>query len=265
MFNTTTNTYRLTDASGSYDWMWEALDALDYADDADIIKAVNSHASNAIDMLIADAEERAERQSYPRYGYTTDEVYEDADAWLEAKREEIRTEIEADKETAIAEFKAWRDENGAITVVLPSTGWKQDAAGETSVTATAAHGDLTMRVAITDYETAAAYMINDAWLVDADGETIDEGADLARRIRLVTGAGVEQPTLIAPALRGRAGLSVAEAAKLRGISEQAVRDRLRGRAGKGAEGAVFTNPETPRRGEWIIPVETVLSWRLKGK
>jgi hypothetical protein len=58
-------------------------------------------------------------------------------------------------------------------------------------------------------------------------------------------------------------VSVSEAAAMKGVSAQAVRDVLRDKERRRRifPGAYHTKPESPRRGEWRIPAEDVRRWQ----
>lgn len=112
MFNTTTSTYTLQDAAGSYSWLTEGLDPAEYADftDGQLAEWVKTYVEIEIERDIADAEEAARELSFPRFGYSTTQVFEDKDEYLDFKREEIRSEVEADAENAIAYLRTWASE-----------------------------------------------------------------------------------------------------------------------------------------------------------
>lgn len=109
MFNSTTKSYTLEDASGSYSWIVEALNGADYQTmtDAEIHAWIDTLISNTKDYDVVEVEARAYEQSYPRYGYTTADVYEDAESWLTDKLSEIDSDYADERESVFRFIKNW--------------------------------------------------------------------------------------------------------------------------------------------------------------
>lgn len=131
MYDQTTKSFTLRDASGSYAWLWENMDAADCASmtDDEIYAWVDEQISHSKEMDTYAIEERAETLSYPVFGYTTAEKFENADEYIAFKIDELNSDMQADRESAFSAIKAWIAENSNLTFDLEGDGGSQNMSG----------------------------------------------------------------------------------------------------------------------------------------
>lgn len=112
MFNTTTRTFTLEDASGSYDWIVEG------ADPAEVATMTDEEMGTWVDTLIEhskeqdryEIEERAASKSYPCYGYTTAQVFENEDEYIAAWLADMEEDYKVERGEVINLIKEWASE-----------------------------------------------------------------------------------------------------------------------------------------------------------
>lgn len=111
MYNQLTRSYTMTDESGSHDWITENWDHKDYQDwsDADIYNYVDTLIENEIfhQQEENNLEEKAYEMKYPRYGYTTADVFENPEEYIAFKKDEIETDLKNERETVFGYLKSW--------------------------------------------------------------------------------------------------------------------------------------------------------------
>jgi len=109
MYDTTLRRFTLMDASQSYDWIVEG------ADPAEVATMTDEEMGTWVDTLIEhskeqdryEIEERAASKSYPCYGYTTAQVFENEDEYIEAKRTEMEADYTDERDDVIRWLRTW--------------------------------------------------------------------------------------------------------------------------------------------------------------
>ena len=111
MYNTTLHSYTLEDAGGSYDWIVENMEPADCQDmtDADLRDWVAELINTAKELDIAEMEEWAKRDEtkYPIFGYTTAQVFDTPEEYIQFKTEEIASDFEHEREYVFDWLKQW--------------------------------------------------------------------------------------------------------------------------------------------------------------
>lgn len=111
MYNTTTHSYTMEDAGGSYNWIVEALDVTEYQTmtDEEIGKWVDTLIETAKEVEIANLSDVVddEELTFPRFGYTTAQVFENAEDYAAFKRDEIESDLNAERDILIQFIKGW--------------------------------------------------------------------------------------------------------------------------------------------------------------
>lgn len=109
MYNTSTRSFTMEDASGSYSWMVEGFDPADFQtmSDAEIYAWIDQQTSLMKDADLLEIEQQAESNVYPRYGYTTAQVFENEDEWLQFKREELAEDLKNERTYVFDFLKQW--------------------------------------------------------------------------------------------------------------------------------------------------------------
>lgn len=108
-YDQASRSYKMTDDGGNYDWILEGLDIRDYHDftDEQIGEWVDALIEQSIEQEIVSMEADSEDLAFPRFGYTTAQEFEDLESYLEWKREEISSDLRAERDTMIDEIKDW--------------------------------------------------------------------------------------------------------------------------------------------------------------
>lgn len=108
-YNTTTKGFTMEDSSGSYRWITEGLDPKDSirATDAELRAWVETLLEFSKEQDWAEVERRAEEYTYPRFGYTTNQVHQSADEYLNAKRQEIEDDYAGERQRVFDFLKMW--------------------------------------------------------------------------------------------------------------------------------------------------------------
>jgi len=109
MYNSTTHSFTLADATGTFDWIIEGLDAAEFAgnSDTDLYEWVDVLISNTIEQDDYDIEVRADDLDYPVYGYTTDQQYADQGEYIEAKSQELREDLHNERDAVVEFLRQW--------------------------------------------------------------------------------------------------------------------------------------------------------------
>lgn len=112
MYDQTTLSYTLKDASGSYDWIVENMSPGDAAHmtDEDIYRWVDDLIDTAKGFDLEKIEAAAPDQNYPRYGYSTDDVLHDEDEYLAYWRGHIERDYVDERDTVFQWLKEWMAE-----------------------------------------------------------------------------------------------------------------------------------------------------------
>lgn len=125
MFNATTRTFTLEDASGSYDWIVEG------ADPAEVATMTDEEMGTWVDTLIENSkeqdryeiEERAASKSYPCHGYTTAETFESEDEYIAARTADMEEDYKVERGEVINWIKEWaREELKEADMVVNQAG-----------------------------------------------------------------------------------------------------------------------------------------------
>lgn len=108
MYNTSTKSYTLEDAGGSYSWIFENIDRDDckHMTDDDIYAWVDQ----LIDTEAGYDEQRIEDNPptrYPAYGHSTADLFETADDWIAWKKQELQNDMKAERAYVFALIKDW--------------------------------------------------------------------------------------------------------------------------------------------------------------
>ncbi len=109
MYNTTTRSYTMKDASGSYNWLVINMDAADCQSmtDAEIYTWIDREIANSKENAIVELEAKIKDMTFPRMGYTTSQKFEDADEYEAFKRAEIDTGLSGEREPLFKFLKSW--------------------------------------------------------------------------------------------------------------------------------------------------------------
>lgn len=109
MYNNTTRSFTAQDASGSYAWIVENCERSDYQKmtHEDIYAWVDTIIDQCKEHDLYDVENKAETLTYPRYGYTTADVFQDSDEWLAFKRQEIAGDYVSEREYIFNWINDW--------------------------------------------------------------------------------------------------------------------------------------------------------------
>jgi hypothetical protein len=118
MYNTTTRSYTMEDASGGYDWMVEGMAP------ADCQRMTEKDIREWVDTLIAQAKEEAEAEldnsiedlAFPRMGYTTTKTFENADDYRAFKLDEIESDLNSERQHVFNFLKSWIEEGKVRSV-----------------------------------------------------------------------------------------------------------------------------------------------------
>jgi hypothetical protein len=110
-YNTTTRSFTMEDASGSYSWIVEGMSAKEciHLTDAAIYEWIDGLIAISKEMDRSEIEERAETQTYPKMGYTTSQVFENDDEYLTYKHDEIDSDYASERARVFEFIKAWID------------------------------------------------------------------------------------------------------------------------------------------------------------
>jgi len=109
MYNQTTKSYTLGDASTSpYDWLVENMEPADCAGmtNGEIYAWIDQQISIAKDSDIQELKNDEDRV-YPRFGYTTAQVFEDEESYITFKTEEINEDYAKEREDVFSWLKEW--------------------------------------------------------------------------------------------------------------------------------------------------------------
>lgn len=110
-YNRTTRSFTLgnDDQSDPFRWIVENLDPADSAGMTD--EQIGAWVDTLIEQTIEQdgfaIEAQAEELTFPRYGYTTDDVFEDSESWRAFKHQELLSDLQAERESVIAYLKNW--------------------------------------------------------------------------------------------------------------------------------------------------------------
>jgi hypothetical protein len=109
MYNSTTRSYTLEDASGSYNWIVKNCDRADFqgSTDQEIIEWAEREIATAKENAIYALENKLEGMTFPRMGYTTAQTFEDIDEYEAFKRAEIESDLNGELEYLIKFLKSW--------------------------------------------------------------------------------------------------------------------------------------------------------------
>lgn len=109
MYDNTTRSYTLKDASGSYAWIVENMQRSDVASmtDDELTAWVNDLIDDAKGYDLEKIEDAAPAQTYPRYGYSTADVLNDEDEYLAYWRGWVERDYADESPQVVAWLKAW--------------------------------------------------------------------------------------------------------------------------------------------------------------
>jgi hypothetical protein len=109
MYNSTTRSYTMEDASGSFDWMVENMDPADCQSmtDAEIYAWVDREIATAKEQCGYELDEQIEGMTFPRMGYTTTQKFENAEEYEAFKRAEIESDLNGERESVFSFLKNW--------------------------------------------------------------------------------------------------------------------------------------------------------------
>ena len=109
MYNTTTRSYTMEDASGAYSWIVTDLhrDEMKDMTDSDIYSWVDTLIKQEKENELFGLEDQAANKSYPCFGYTTAQVFNSADEYVAFKKQEIETDLSAEREHVFKYLKEW--------------------------------------------------------------------------------------------------------------------------------------------------------------
>lgn len=110
MYNNTTKSYTLEDNSSMpYDWITRDADR-DFSQgmtDVEIYAWVDRLIEEAQEGDLGELEEDAENTTYPVMGYSTTQIFEDADEYITFKTEEINEDYAVEREHVFNLIKTW--------------------------------------------------------------------------------------------------------------------------------------------------------------
>ena len=109
--------FEMTDASGSYDWMLENLDPDDAPKmlDSEMHDWIDNQISIAREQLVTQIHAAAELTSYPVFGYTTAQVLENEDAYIQFTTEDMDETLVSERENMFQHFKTWQKEKQDVS------------------------------------------------------------------------------------------------------------------------------------------------------
>lgn len=109
MYNTTTRSYTMEDASGTYNWFVEGLARADYQNmtDAALLEWIDTHIEITKSSDLNELEESIQEMEFPRMGYTTAQTFENAEEYIAFKTEEIESDLKNERESLLSFVKAW--------------------------------------------------------------------------------------------------------------------------------------------------------------
>ena len=109
MYNTTTRSYTMEDGSGSYAWIvenYEPADIQGMSDEA-IYRWIDTLIEQAKESKMSLLDDLAESKAYPCFGYTTAQIFYTPDEWIAFKKQEIETDLSAEREHVFKYLKEW--------------------------------------------------------------------------------------------------------------------------------------------------------------
>lgn len=109
-YNKTTKSYTLEDQSSKpLDWIVEGCDPADYTSltDDDFGKWVDTLIDNEKENDTYDLDKALDTMIFPRYGYTTAQIFENANEYRAFKLQEMNDDFAAERADVIAYLKAW--------------------------------------------------------------------------------------------------------------------------------------------------------------
>jgi hypothetical protein len=108
MFNTTTRSFTCADYSGSFGWIVDGVEPEQI--DASRIEAMADQAiSQTAESDTNDVESSAYSMTFPKFGYTTAHVYQDAEDYIDQKKDEIASDLAAERSEIIAFLNNWKN------------------------------------------------------------------------------------------------------------------------------------------------------------
>lgn len=110
MYNTTTKSYTLEDQSSKpYAWITENCDPADYQQmtDAEIYDWIDQLIAHEKEEDTRQIEEWAEKRRYPSYGYTTAQVFENADEYTAFHTQQLEDDMKDEREYVFKHLKHW--------------------------------------------------------------------------------------------------------------------------------------------------------------
>jgi hypothetical protein len=109
MYDQTTRSFTLRGPDGSYDWLVENYDPANYQEFTD--KEIYDWIDLAIALIKDDdlyhVEMNSREMEFPRYGYSTTHIYQDAEDYCQQKAEEFDADLKEERGLIFTWVKDW--------------------------------------------------------------------------------------------------------------------------------------------------------------
>lgn len=97
------------DASGSFSWITEGV-LPSQIDDDGLGEWADTIISQSIESATYSIQERAEQMTFPKMGYSTTHIYQNAEDYIAQKTEEAESEIKSERSEIISYLQNWMSE-----------------------------------------------------------------------------------------------------------------------------------------------------------
>lgn len=113
MYDQTRKEFSARDVSGSYAWIVENLEPKEVAmSDQEIHEWAETIVEQSMSTDAMEIDEKVESLSFPRYGYTANQVFQNSDEWKAFKRKEIKEDYVGETEEVYRFLKHWLNFDG---------------------------------------------------------------------------------------------------------------------------------------------------------